>query len=303
MSQDSLAFALGYKSRSTIAKIESGKNDMPLSNLLPLAQALDTTVDSLLSGEEPQLGSRKAGIAVSGGKSRGVAIILAGGKSSRNRQNIPNQYINIHGKPVFLYSTEVYQRHPAIDDIYIVCSDEWEGIVRDYSRRHGISKLAETIPAGRSGIESVRNAAGRLLGLGYRWDDVVVLQESTRPFIREEIISKLLLSCRKSDGSVICEKQTDHVQFLVDGSNQAYLDRTKVVDLQSPEAYTLGALNDLFERAKNRQHCLNETCLSMLMFNLGFKLNFCEGDRNNFKIVRQEDLAVFEALLKSQSPL
>lgn len=29
-------------------------------------------------------------------------------------------------------------------------------------------------------------------------------------------------------------------------------------------------------------------------------LNFCEGGHNNIKIVRQEDLAIFHALLKTQ---
>jgi 2-C-methyl-D-erythritol 4-phosphate cytidylyltransferase len=36
----------------------------------------------------------------------------------------------------------------------------------------------------------------------------------------------------------------------------------------------------------------------MLMYNLGYDINFIEGSVNNIKIVRQEDIAVFAALLK-----
>ena len=49
MSQQSLASAMGYKTRSTIAKIESGENDVSQKKLKKFAEVLDTTVASLIS--------------------------------------------------------------------------------------------------------------------------------------------------------------------------------------------------------------------------------------------------------------
>ena len=43
MTQDELALAVGYKSRSTIAKIESGERDPHQSMIATIAKALDTT--------------------------------------------------------------------------------------------------------------------------------------------------------------------------------------------------------------------------------------------------------------------
>ena len=48
MSQKELAQKLGYKSTSTIAKIESGKNDIPQSKIMAFAKALDTTPGNLM---------------------------------------------------------------------------------------------------------------------------------------------------------------------------------------------------------------------------------------------------------------
>lgn len=42
-SQDILAQKLGYKSRSSINKIESGTNDIPQSKIEEIAKALNTT--------------------------------------------------------------------------------------------------------------------------------------------------------------------------------------------------------------------------------------------------------------------
>lgn len=48
MSQDELAQKLGYKSRSTIAKIEKGENDITQSKIAAFAQALQTTPGNLM---------------------------------------------------------------------------------------------------------------------------------------------------------------------------------------------------------------------------------------------------------------
>lgn len=52
MTQDELAHAVGYKSRSTIAKIESGERDASQSMIVALAKALDTTPSVLMGWED-----------------------------------------------------------------------------------------------------------------------------------------------------------------------------------------------------------------------------------------------------------
>ncbi len=54
MSQDELANKLGYKSRSTIAKIESGENDITQSKIVEFAKALDTTPAYLMGWDESE---------------------------------------------------------------------------------------------------------------------------------------------------------------------------------------------------------------------------------------------------------
>ncbi len=52
MTQDELALAVGYKSRSTIAKIESGERDPHQSMIATIAKALDTTPAYLMGWED-----------------------------------------------------------------------------------------------------------------------------------------------------------------------------------------------------------------------------------------------------------
>ena len=306
MSQQDLADALGYKTRSTIAKIESGENDVTQKKLQRFAEVLDTTVEALVTGSSatsvisptalPSIETRP----VDACRNKTIAIILAGGKSVRNQQNIPNQFINILGKPVIMYCLEAYQAHPAIDDIYIVCLKGWEQIVNAYSEQFHITKLKGLIPAATSGILSVKNGLEYVKNL-YSRDDVVIFQESTRPMVSVDMISKLLQACYENGAANICQGMKDYVQFTYADGKANYIDRNTVVSLESPEAYRISIISEVFSAAEKKQHPLTESCCAMLLFNLGYNINFIEGSVNNIKIVRQEDIAVVTSLLKQKT--
>ena len=75
---------------------------------------------------------------------------------------------------------------------------------------------------------------------------------------------------------------------------------TAIIIQEPPDSVKVrlcGAI-DVFEKAKNLRHTLTESCCTMLMYNLGYPINFIEGGFNNIKIVREEDLAMFGALVK-----
>lgn len=48
MTQDELAIRLGYKDRSSVAKVETGKSDLPVSKLMQYAQILNVNANDLL---------------------------------------------------------------------------------------------------------------------------------------------------------------------------------------------------------------------------------------------------------------
>lgn len=52
LSQEELAHRIGYKDRSSIAKIESGVNDITQSKIKAIADALNTTPSYLMGWEE-----------------------------------------------------------------------------------------------------------------------------------------------------------------------------------------------------------------------------------------------------------
>lgn len=299
MSQQELADAMGYKTRSTIAKIESGENDVSQKKLQKFAAVLDTTVETLVSGfAVPKTFSPNMMNIPDEKPDKNIAILLAGGKTGKNLQNIPSQFMNVQGKPILVYCMEVYQAHPAIDDIYVVCLRGWESIVRAYAKQYGISKLKGLITAGSSGIISLKNAIDAVKHQ-YAPDDLVMVQEATRPMVTLEMISKLLQVCSEKKSATICHSMKDYVQFDVSGRKAKYVDRNTTIALQSPEAHRLSLLYEVFEKAEKIQHPLTESCCTMLLYNLGYDINFIESSINNIKITREEDIAAFSAMIRN----
>lgn len=303
MTQQELAGAMGYKCRATIAKIESGENDVTQSKLIKFAEVLDTSVEALISGIDAinlPLDTPIIPLPTNGLRNKNIVVILAGGKSNRNRQNIPNQFITVMGKPVIVYSMEAYQQHPAVDDIYIVCLKGWESIVKAYTEQFRISKLRGILPAGSTGILSLKSGF-ESINSNYNSDDIIIFQESTRPMVSAEIISKLLQSCNALGSANICMPMRDHLQFTLVNNKQSIADRKTTVEVQSPEAYKISVLEKILSYANKNCHELSESCGALLLHNLGYNVNFVEGSIDNIKILRQEDIVIFSTLLQKYS--
>lgn len=317
LSQQELADAMGFKTRSSIAKIESGANDISQSKLIKLSGILCSSIEAIITGNfTPIVSGSNDSIVIKENSNSNtsqknnldtVAVLLAGGRSTRSHQDIPNQFIAVNGKPIFIHCLESYQNHPAISQIYVVCLNGWESIVQAYAKQYGISKLTALITAGETGIKSIKNSVEYLQDK-ISPDTTIVFQESTRPMISVDTISKVIQRSKEKGSAITCKQMNEVVQFemLSNDStepseghpNYRYIDRNSLYCVLSPDAHRLGNVIDAFDKAERENHPLEESCLAMFLYNLGLRLEFCEGEPNNIKIVRSEDISMFATILK-----
>ena len=55
-----------------------------------------------------------------------IAVIFAGGSGTRmNSKDKPKQFLLVHGKPIIVHTIEVFQNHPDIDAVVVVCIADW----------------------------------------------------------------------------------------------------------------------------------------------------------------------------------
>ena len=118
-----------------------------------------------------------------------IALIFAGGTGQRmNTASKPKQFLELHGKPIIIYTLEHFQRHPEIDGIVVVCLAEWIPYCKELLEKYHIDKALDVVLGGGSGQESIYNG---LVAASNRYpaDSVILIHDGVRPLINEQVIT------------------------------------------------------------------------------------------------------------------
>lgn len=226
-----------------------------------------------------------------------IAMILAGGTDSRFQMSVRKQFVNVYNRPVIAYTLEAFQRHDEIDAIMVSCLDGWQEMVRAYAKQFNITKLKWVIPGGRDGQASARNG---ILALKEKChdDDVVILHDSIRPFVSEDIITDSLRVCRIHGMGVAAVRTMDTIMKTQDGLvGTDSISRYAIIRIQTPQAYRMDKLWDIHEKAIEKG-ITGEVDTNSVISKLGESVYFSKGSDLNMKINTVEDVEMFKALYK-----
>ena len=81
-----------------------------------------------------------------------AALIFAGGTGRRmNTRSKPKQFLEIHGKPIIVYTLEHFEYHEQIDNIVVVCIKDYIEELKGLLGRFGITKVKSIVPGGATG--------------------------------------------------------------------------------------------------------------------------------------------------------
>ena len=107
-----------------------------------------------------------------------IALVIAGGSGNRMHQDIPKQFLTVNERPVIVYTLEVFEKHPEIDAIAVVCIEGWGQVLWAYARQFNITKLQYVIAGGKNGQDSIRNGVYELEK--YFFTETIVLFKSSK---------------------------------------------------------------------------------------------------------------------------
>ena len=230
-----------------------------------------------------------------------IALIVAAGKGQRTRQDIPKQFINVYDKPIIIYTLENFQKHPDIDRIVVSCLDGWHDILRAYAKQYGIMKLTDIVLGGRTVQESYRNGIYALEGTAEE-NDIVILHDGIRPMIDEDVLSDVIVTCRKYGNGVSSLPYNEQIFRKKDEiSTVEYINRDSLRRVQTPQAYRFGKLLWAYKKAFAEEIGIyGPSYANTMMVDLGETLYFASGSERNIKITTTEDIEIFKAFLNTK---
>ena len=231
---------------------------------------------------------------------KNIALVIAGGTGERTHQDIPKQFINIHNKPVIVYTLEAFQRHPNIDAIEVVCLSGWQDILRAYAKQFSIAKLEGIVPGGETGMQSIRNG---LWDLDQRYrdpKDIVLIHDAIRPMVSEEIISDNIRVCRSKGNAITVVPCTSVMLKTLDSvTSDSQIPRDNLKVTQTPQTFFLREIIEAHKEAISRG--IDDSIASCSLYvELGKELYLSIGSEKNIKLTTSEDIEILSALLETK---
>ena len=227
-------------------------------------------------------------------------VLLAGGIGNRVGAGIPKQFVYVLGKPVIAYTLQIYQEHPEIDGIELVCVDGYQDELRKIADDYYISKVIKIVKGGSEYERSIMNGVEGLKGIA-KPDDVIIIHWAASPFVTNEIISDNIRVCKeKGNAMSACPA------YLLYGSNDGErstknINRDTIKILAAPQSFLYKNIVDIYDEVEKRNLFESvEAHTTAFMTALDIPIYFSKGNQTNIKITTKEDLELFMGYVLAQ---
>lgn len=230
-----------------------------------------------------------------------IGVIFAGGIGARmHSKEKPKQFLELHGKPIIVYTLEHFEKNPEIDAVVVSCLEEWIPYLQELLYRFRIEKVKKIVPGGSTGQRSIYNglcAAEELAG-GER--AIVLIHDGVRPLISPELLSENI-RCVKEHGSAVTAGIVKETIVVIDENKcvEHVPSREKSRVAKAPQSFWLDDIIGVHRRAmKDGVTSAIDSCTLMKQY--GYTLFMVDGPYDNIKITTPDDYYTMRALIDAK---
>ena len=228
-------------------------------------------------------------------KAKCTAIVLAAGQGKRMGTKVQKQYLEISGKPVLFYSLDAFQRSNIIDEIILVVGENQEDYCKkEIVEKYGITKVSKIVKGGSERYYSVWNGLQAMSEDGY-----VFIHDGARPFVTEEILSRVYDAVQTEKACVVGMPVKDTIKIAEDNKfAKETPNRNYVWMVQTPQVFEKSLVKEAYSLLMEQEiiQVTDDAMVVEKMLNRNVKL--VEGSYENIKITTPEDLKIAEIFVK-----
>lgn len=219
-------------------------------------------------------------------KKKVTFILAAAGQGKRMNLNLPKQFLDYKGEPLFYSSLKLAFQNKYIDDIIIVTNKENLNYMIKYCQdKNLMSKVKYIVEGGSERQYSIYNAIKKIENT-----DIVIIQDAARPFLKDKYIEESIRILNNDcDGAIIGVKCKDTVKII--DKNGIVLEtpnRDSLILTQTPQTFKFEILKKAHQVAEEKNILTTDDASLVEM--ISGKIKFVQGDYDNIKITVQEDL-------------
>ena len=226
-----------------------------------------------------------------------IAVIFAGGSGLRmHTKSRPKQFLDLNGKPIIIYTLELFDNHPQIDAIVVACIKNWIPFLEKQLRKFEITKVIKVVPGGETGQQSIYNALCAAENAGTD-DSIVLIHDGVRPLITEQTITDNINKVKQSGSCITCIPATETLVVRQTDGSLEIPSRADSLIARAPQSFFLKDIiaAHRLALAEGRNDFI-DSCTMMSQY--GYKLGTIIGPMENIKITTPTDFFVLRAMMK-----
>jgi 2-C-methyl-D-erythritol 4-phosphate cytidylyltransferase len=227
-----------------------------------------------------------------------IAVIFAGGVGRRmHTLSRPKQFLEYQGKPIIIYTLELFDNHPMIDGIVVACVEDWVPFLKKMLKKFEINKVKKIVSGGETGQDSIFNGLEAAEEITDGQNDIVLIHDGVRPLITEQTITDNIDMVQKEGSCITCVPATE--TFIVTQPDDSLEIPTRADSLiaRAPQSFYLKDILSAHRQArKENRHDFIDSC--SMMHHYGHRLGRVIGPMENIKITTPTDYFVFKAMVE-----
>lgn len=226
------------------------------------------------------------------------ALIFAGGTGRRmSTCSKPKQFLELHGKPIIIYTLEHFEYHEEIETITVVCLTDWITELKGLLKRFGITKVTRIVSGGETGHDSIYYGLAAMRDTT-KDDEIILIHDGVRPFINEELISRNIKAVKKYGSAITVEAARESIIRCEDGKNVSEVPpRDQMYIAKAPQSFFFGEIFSLYERAqKENVQTIDSSHLCSIY---QVPMHVVHSTKNNLKITEPADYYMYRALYEA----
>lgn len=230
-----------------------------------------------------------------------IAVIFAGGVGARmHTVSRPKQFLELAGKPIIIYTLEIFDVHPEIDAIVVACLDSWIPFLEKMLRKFEINKVVRIVPGGGTGQGSIYNglcAVEEYAKERGEENPIVLIHDGVRPLITEDTITDCIQMTREKGDCITCVPATE--TFIVRQPDGMFEIPTRDNSLiaRAPQCFMLKEIIEAHRNSK-REGLPDFIDSCSLMSYYGHTIHTIIGPMENIKITTPTDFFLFRAMVE-----
>lgn len=227
-----------------------------------------------------------------------LAVIFAGGSGNRmHTKSRPKQFLEYNGKPIIIYTLELFDNHPMIDGIVVVCLEEWIPFLEKMLKKFEIYKVLKIVPGGKTGQESIYKGLVAAKSISESDDDIVLIHDGVRPLITEQTITDNIELVKKEGSCITCIPATETFIVTQQDGGLEIPTRDNSLIARAPQSFYLKDILTAHEQARTEgRNEFIDSCSMMHYY--GYKLGRVIGPMENIKITTPTDYFIFKAMVE-----